>query len=59
MPWFDESRKLVMNEVYPPGHKLDEAYVARFVPTTRLRLCLAGKRLAWMLNSLLAEPNLP
>jgi hypothetical protein len=55
MGWFDESRRMAMNDVYPPAHKLDEDYVARFVPVTAERLCLAGKRLAWMLNSLLSN----
>lgn len=57
MRWFDESRRSVMEEVYPSGHKLDEAYVARFLPLIRQRLCLAGKRLGWLLNSLLADPD--
>jgi hypothetical protein len=59
MHWFAESRQRVMHDVYPSGHKLNEKYIARFAPLTRQRLCLAGKRLGWLLNSLLTESNQP
>ena len=59
MTWFNESRQLVMVDVYPPSHHINEAYIARFATLTKQRLCLAGKRLGWMLNHLLAEPNQP
>jgi len=59
MRWFAESRQLVLESVYPPGHKLDEAYLERFEPLTRERLCLAGKRLGTLLNALLRDADQP
>jgi len=38
---------------YPANHKIDDAYVAHYLPTAELRLREAGKRLAELLNKTL------
>lgn len=50
LDWLGESRTLVLEQIYPAGHQLDAAYLARHTATVSQQLCLAGCRLAGLLN---------
>ena len=52
--WAEESCRIVMNQgVYPSGHVISDAYIARQRPIAERQLRLAGERLADLLNSVL------
>jgi hypothetical protein len=52
--WAEESCQVVAQPgFYPDSHKIDGAYVAKYLPTAELRLREAGKRLADLLNKTL------
>lgn len=52
--WAEESCQVVARDgFYPPGHKLDDRYVATWLPVADERLRDAGKRLADLLNATL------
>lgn len=49
--WAEESCRLSRdNGVYPPGHRVDEAYLARMRPLAEMRVRQAASRLAALLN---------
>ena len=52
--WAEESCEISRN-IYPAGHKIDQAYVAKQLPVAELRLREAGRRLAEVLNLTLAN----
>ena len=55
--WALESCRLIGSaELYPPAHKLSSAYLQRMQPLAAERMALAGRRLAYLLDSALAEP---
>jgi hypothetical protein len=52
--WAEESCSIVAAPgFYPASHVVDDAYVAKYLPVADLRLRLAGKRLADLLNKTL------
>ena len=54
--WAEQSCRLDRDDgVYPRGHVIDDAYVARELPVAELRLRQAGARLAAVLNRDLAN----
>lgn len=52
--WAEESCA-ISRDIYPNGHKIDQAYVAKELPVAELRLREAGRRLAEVLNLTLAN----
>lgn len=52
--WAEESCQ-ISRDIYPAGHKLDQAYVAKELPVAELRLREAGRRLAEVLNLTLSR----
>ena len=56
--WALESCRIIAAEsLYPPTHKLNEAYLHRMRPIADRRLIQAGHRLADLLNTALAAPS--
>jgi hypothetical protein len=54
--WAEESCRITAEAgFYPPGHKIDQAYVKAELPVAELRLRQAGRRLADVLNLALAD----
>ena len=54
--WARESCRITARpDFYPPGHKIDQAYVQAELPVAELRLREAGRRLAAVLNTALAR----
>ncbi|RDJ00467.1 S1/P1 Nuclease [Dyella solisilvae] len=47
--WAEESCQ-ISRDIYPDGHKIDQAYVDKELPVAELRLRQAGRRLAEVLN---------
>ncbi|MGO4502407.1 MULTISPECIES: S1/P1 nuclease [unclassified Dyella] len=52
--WAEESCT-ISRDIYPDGHKIDQAYVEKELPIAELRLREAGRRLAEVLNLTLAK----
>ncbi|HET6553574.1 MAG TPA: S1/P1 nuclease [Dyella sp.] len=52
--WAEESCQ-ISRDIYPDGHKLDQAYVQKELPVAELRLREAGRRLAEVLNLTLSH----
>ena len=54
--WARESCRITAQPVfYPPGHKIDQAYIGAELPVAELRLREAGRRLASVLNTALTR----
>jgi hypothetical protein len=55
--WAESACRLVASErIYPPRHRVEEAYVLRMRPVAERQLQLAGVRLAAVLNADLGAP---
>ncbi len=55
--WVEQSCRIVMDDgVYPSGHRIDAAYVARMRPIAERQLRLGGARLAALLDRVLGQP---
>ncbi|WP_114241343.1 S1/P1 nuclease [Dyella sp. C9] len=52
--WAEESCQ-ISRDIYPPSHKIDNAYVQKELPVAELRLRQAGRRLADVLNLALSN----
>jgi hypothetical protein len=52
--WAEESC-MISRDIYPDGHKIDQAYVDKELPVAELRLRQAGRRLAEVLNLTLSR----
>lgn len=58
--WAEESCRVVMDDgVYPKGHVITDAYVARELPVADRQLRIAGTRLADLLNRVLGADAAP
>lgn len=57
--WAEESCRVVALGVYPAKPDIDSAYLSQMRPITEDRIELAGRRLAVLLNRILAEPTEP
>lgn len=55
--WVEQSCRIVRDDgVYPSGHRIGAAYVARMRPIAERQLRLGGARLAALLNRVLGQP---
>ena len=52
--WVEESCRVIALGVYPRSPSIDAAYVGAMLPLAEARVALAGRRLAALLNALLA-----
>ena len=55
--WAGESCRIASRPDFYPGRRLDDSYAATFEPLVRIRLQLAGLRLASLLNRTFASPS--